>query len=306
MNIFQTLSQGKSRLHEPSISAMLGYLLDSNQDHGLGDTFTRKFLECLGNDSFVPELARDFINAQVSLEEPYQLNGERKNIDIQMIILNDNKEEAHRLIIENKIKVGAANPKQLKDYYHAVLEEDPQISNLHIIFLTPSSNSPLLNEEYNRLSLNENPSHFKQRFYWSNNNSTEGVLPILVEILSLELKGAINPINEYMRHTLKAFIKHCSFLSEPKKTKSLRRGEDIGKITDEIEITTKSGSNKVIRRDSSQVQVYNSETGDKEVARPVLIEYIRENHADIATTTPPQQTRIIGSKFFKWYYDHQG
>ncbi len=52
MNIFQVLSQGKSRLHEPSMSAMLGYLLDSNKDHGLGDIVVRKLLESIDSDRF--------------------------------------------------------------------------------------------------------------------------------------------------------------------------------------------------------------------------------------------------------------
>jgi len=38
MNIFEVLNQGNSRLHEPSVSAMSGYLLDTRRDHGLGDT----------------------------------------------------------------------------------------------------------------------------------------------------------------------------------------------------------------------------------------------------------------------------
>ena len=78
MNIFQVLSQGKSRLHEPSMSAMLGYLMDSNKDHGLGDAFIRKFIEYQDNDVFNKILECEFINSQVSLEEPYQLNKKKK------------------------------------------------------------------------------------------------------------------------------------------------------------------------------------------------------------------------------------
>ena len=111
MNIFQVLSQGKSRLHEPSMSAMLGYLLDSNKDHGLGDAFVREFLKLVDEDRFKEILKFEFIDAQVSLEEPYQLNNSRKDIDIQLLLLDSKRNEKHRVIIENKIKVGAANPK---------------------------------------------------------------------------------------------------------------------------------------------------------------------------------------------------
>ncbi len=44
MNIFTVLSQGKGRLNEENLSAMLGYLLTPSQTHGLGDTFLRPFL----------------------------------------------------------------------------------------------------------------------------------------------------------------------------------------------------------------------------------------------------------------------
>ena len=44
MNIFTVLSQGKGRLDEENVSAMLGYLLTPTQTHGLGDTFLRPFL----------------------------------------------------------------------------------------------------------------------------------------------------------------------------------------------------------------------------------------------------------------------
>jgi hypothetical protein len=45
MNIFSVLSMGKSRLRETSMSAMLAYLLNPNQDHGLGYRFLKSFLE---------------------------------------------------------------------------------------------------------------------------------------------------------------------------------------------------------------------------------------------------------------------
>jgi len=77
------------------MSAMLGYLLDSNKDHGLGDAFIRKFIEYLDNPQLEGVLKYDFINAQVALEEPYELKGKRKDIDIQITILNSKKKEKH-------------------------------------------------------------------------------------------------------------------------------------------------------------------------------------------------------------------
>ncbi|MEZ5495928.1 MAG: PD-(D/E)XK nuclease family protein [Gammaproteobacteria bacterium] len=300
MNIFHVLSQGKSRLHEPSMSAMLGYLLDSNKDHGLGDAFVRKFIEFQDNSILSRILQRDFINSQVSLEEPYRLDGKRKDIDIQIIILDEKKKEEHRIIIENKIKTGAANPKQLKEYYQAILEEEKNIKNLHMIFLTPNSNSTLLSNEYSNLKLKEKHTHTKKWIYWSENDGSGGVLSIIKEILSLEMQGAINPINEYMRHTLKAFVNHSSSITESNGKRTMRTGEDIGEIIDEVVIKINDGKEyRVIRRDSTQIQVFNNETGDKEVARYILAQYIDENNIDIHHSN--LNTRSIGKKFFDWH-----
>ena len=156
MNIFNVLSQGKSRLHEPSISAMLGYLLSPHEDHGLGDTFLRGFLtiaQNLMNDGATlgEILKRDFINANVELEVQYSHQEKRKDIDIQLSIFDTtNTNEVSRVIIENKIKVGAANPKQLSEYYDAVRnDEDFKLEkpNLTIIFLTPKSSNTALQAE---------------------------------------------------------------------------------------------------------------------------------------------------------------
>ncbi|MCK4982330.1 MAG: PD-(D/E)XK nuclease family protein [Victivallaceae bacterium] len=295
MNIFQVLSQGKSRLHEPSMSAMLGYLLDSNKDHGLGDSVIRKLLQTIDDERFKEIAALGFIDSQVSLEEPYQLNGKRKDIDIQIILLNNDKKECHRIIIENKIKTGAANPKQLNEYYQAILTDEPRIKNLTIVFLTPNVSNRHLSAEFNNLEL-RNKGHGKYWIHWSSGDNC--ISKILQELLELEVAGAINPINEYMRHTLKAFIRHSSLTTEPSTQKTMRTGEDIGEILEETEIKTKSGEYRVVRRDSTQIQVFNIETGDKEVARHILAEYIDENN--IGILHEKYNTRTIGKKFFEW------
>jgi hypothetical protein len=283
------------------MSAMLGYLVDSNKDHGLGDTLTRAFLKLLDGERFSNILAFPFINAQVSLEEPYQLNGSRRDIDIQIIILDEQKREIHRLIIENKIKSGAANPKQLKEYYSAVLEEEPDIQNLSIVFLTPRLNSILLDAEFNNLVL----AHDDHRKYWIHWSSEDRCVAWIIKALLMqEIAGEINPINDYMRHTLKAFIRHSKLTTEPETQKAMRTGEDIGEIIDEAVIELSSGRYKVIKRDSSQIQVFNEDTGDKEIARRILGLFIDENGLDIKH--PVLNTRTIGKKFFEWHNGRSG
>ncbi|MHA2032644.1 MAG: PD-(D/E)XK nuclease family protein [Candidatus Kariarchaeaceae archaeon] len=175
MNIFNVLSQGKSRLHEPSISAMLGYLLTPHGDHGLGDTFLRAFIDLINNNigrkAIIDIPANGLINANVELEIQYSHNDKRKDIDVQISIIDKrNSNEKHRIIIENKIKTGAANPKQLVDYYNAVVKEkDFEIESpeLTVVFLTPDSNSSTLKAEYENLTRIIDKSHNQAWIRWS-------------------------------------------------------------------------------------------------------------------------------------------
>ena len=162
------------------------------------------------------------------------------------------------------------------------------------MFLTPNIMNKQLSEEFNNLKLDEN-YHAKQWIYWSSGDRC--ISNLLKSILMKEVSGEINPINEYMRHTLKAFIRHSSMTTESNTNKTMRTGEDIGEIVEEAVITTSDGSSyRVIRRDSTQIQVFNEESGDKEVARKILAIFIDEN--DMPIEHAKLNTRSIGKQFF--------
>ena len=44
MNIFKILSSNDGTLKEPNVSSFLAYLLDPNEDHGLGDSLLKSIL----------------------------------------------------------------------------------------------------------------------------------------------------------------------------------------------------------------------------------------------------------------------
>ena len=296
MNIFQVLSQGKARLHEPSMSAMLGYLLDSSEDHGLGDAFVRVFLAQLGAEHFAEILSCPFINSSAELEVAYELDSAIKYIDIELTLLGNANSVPYRIIIENKIKVGAANPKQLRDYYQAILQDDPTIQKLMVVFLTPESKTSALVAEYDNLA-DLNPEHHKAWLFW-HSDTQASLVALLRQVLLAEACGEINPINEYMRHTLKAFIRHAIGAFSPVAGQASRVGEDIGEIQAELLIELKDGSQyRVVQRDSTQIQVFNVQTGDKEVARRIMGQYIDEQNLPIKH--PDFNTRTIGKMLFK-------
>lgn len=310
MNIFEVLSQGKSRLHEPSVSAMLGYLMNPMENHGLGDIFIREFLKMLDanstKDNFGKVLNRAHrINAIIELEVQYAHLGKRNDIDVQIQLLDQGK-ETHRIIIENKIRESSANVNQLNLYYNAVLnDEDYKQSNdteelpdIFVVFLTPESESTKLKQEFESLNIMQN-GHSKLWLNWTSENTNISILHIIKNILDLEVKCEINPINEYMRHTLKGFVNFISEKTTKSVSKKMRTGQDIGDIVDEVEITMNNGKAYiVIRRDSTQIQVFDKETEEKQIARHIMSEYIDENSIDIPHNR--LNTRSIGKKLLEY------
>jgi hypothetical protein len=300
MNIFQVLSEGKGRLHEPSMSAMLGYLLDSRKDHGLGDSVVRGFLKTINEGSrFDDILKMDFITTDIFLEEPYSYKEKENYIDIQLtVLIEENKEwkELHRIIIENKIKSSSARKEQLNDYYLAVINDEPDMDELTFVFLTPNNESKSLKEEYSNLSMS-NENHKKFRVYWGSGSSC--VSTILKNILTEEMNVEINPINEYMRHTLKSFIRHSVAIEQKNKKVKGQFGKDLGEIINEVDIEINNIAYTILKRDSGQIQIINRETGNKESARSKLLDFVKENNIELSGALS-QGTRGIGKKCIEW------
>lgn len=302
MNIFSVLSMGNSSINETGMSAMLGYLLSPYQNHGLGDIFLRSFLklakDCMKDknkeiyDSF---LKKPNIKAEVSLEVKYKLDNSDKSIDIQVKLL-EGHEEKHRIIIENKIKAGAANSEQLQEYYEAVTKDknddpfDDTKSKISVIFLTPKSSYNKLIDEYSNLKIDE-----KSWIYWYSDASEQSTVRSLVkEILQKESVAEISPLNDYLKHTLKAFVVHIDNVMGSRGL--YRFGEDIGNIKQSCVISIKNEKYTIIMRDSGQIQLLNSD-GDKVVARPLLKEYCKDNGLKI--TDEKCSTRCYGHTIFK-------
>lgn len=297
MNIFSVLSMGKSRLHETSMSAMLAYLINPNQDHGLGYKFLKSFLELANEkkiyDDYLQKLQRGELKFDIDLEVQYSSNNKRSDIDVQIKICDSNWNELHRIIIENKIKSAAANPKQLAEYYNAVLNDkendvfELDAKNLSVIFLTPDLNHENLKAEFENLNIGDN----KVWLYWNSSDENKNTIVKLIQsILDLEQNAQISPINEYMRHTLKAF---AYFVNQTINTNNSNgnKGEIAGK--NGIQINNKEYT--IILRDSGQIQLLN-EYGDKVPARPLLRKFLEEKNIQENPKCPT--TRCYGKQVF--------
>ncbi len=173
MNVFSILSTGKSKLHEPSMSAMLAYLLNPNQDHGLGRKVINDFLELFIYKKIYNNFIDDkTIKFEIDLEVLYEYKGVKNYIDIQIKILDSSYKELHRIIIENKIKKGAVNPIQLNRYYEAVINDknnddffNLEEEKLSVVLVTPEPNnwSYKLTDEFRNVDAKN-----KLWLYWHN------------------------------------------------------------------------------------------------------------------------------------------
>lgn len=301
MNIFSVLSMGKSRLNETSMSAMLGYLLSPYQDHGLGSKFLVSFLEIANEAShgvyadLVKKIRNHDAKVEIDLEVQYYSGNKRSDVDVQMKIIEAGVEK-HRIIIENKIKSGAANPAQLQEYYETVLnsknnennDEPFDLSNneLSVIFLTPDTKDKKLIEEFDNLPKD---SH-KAWLLWSSGDGNNKTVSYLIkDILEKEQRAEISPINEYMRHTLKAFT---FFIDQNIAIASgkIRVGEDIGDIRCERWLELENKTYFLILRNSGQIQLLD-ENGEKLQARPILREYINKHQIPVGNCN---NTRCYG------------
>ena len=257
------------------------------------------FLELANNN----EIYSSFINNEslkfdIDLEVSYWGENKRNDIDIQIKILDGSYNELHRIIIENKIKSGAANSKQLNLYYQAVINDkdnddafELNRENLSVVFLTPKLKNKGLHDEFNNLKIDN-----KIWLYWNSEDSTDTTIVRLIQdILKLEQEAKISPINEYMRHTLKAFthyiIKTIS-ISDGKN----RVGIDIGELKKKEDVQIGDEIYTIVLRDSGQVQLFNQD-GDKVTARPLLRKFLKEKGISEENS---HTTRQFGKKIFDY------
>jgi hypothetical protein len=132
-NIFEALGVVR---HELRHSDYLAFLLDPQQNHGLGDSFLTRFLQRAVHNVPRDQLPISPVQLDLwSLEEVTILR-EWENIDI--LIMDEDHQFA--VIIENKIDSGE-HSKQLERYYDKVRRQYPNWKILPL-YLTPSGIQP--------------------------------------------------------------------------------------------------------------------------------------------------------------------
>ena len=242
MNIFKVIASApRSRFHENFTSAILVWLLNPDMEHGLGVNFLTKFLNIIeieNAEKIIKNLKKNITNNNDSINIEFYLEHavEKAIIDI-VLIIDDN----YYICIENKIySESAADVEQLKKQIEGIKNEieikvneniikDPKFK---IVFLVPNEKDYSIKKEANGLEIAE-PNE-RKIITW------DKISQIIKEIIIEEQSCQISPINEYAKHTIKAF---SLFIQEgftgyhPEKLRKTKtpKDADLGKLTyDEI------------------------------------------------------------------------
>jgi hypothetical protein len=215
MNIFKILSSGDGSIKEPNISAFLGYLLDPNKEHGLKDFLLKSIIEPLVRESNVSSLIinENIVNltnesnfsVNVELEKKVKIKSNKdRYIDIVISIYKE-KELVFIICIENKIRDASITINQLNEQLEGIRTEYHN-TPIGFIYLTPTSSDKSKNEYKEFIIINPNiPAH---HLLWNSEEDelSTSIYRLLVDMLNDESKGLIEPIFEYSKYTIKAFL----------------------------------------------------------------------------------------------------
>ena len=130
-NMFDVLKISRTEIRH---SNMLGWLLNPNENHGMGDVFLKGILQRLvENDS---EGRYDVFHVLLMDFYTFSVMREWKNIDILLI----STEEKTVIAIENKI--GSHEHSNQLNRYRNILEKEYPDYNRMLVFLTPDGEKP--------------------------------------------------------------------------------------------------------------------------------------------------------------------
>lgn len=281
MNIFKTLASGSGSINEPNVSAFLGYLLNPKEDHGLGDSFLKRFLEPLlkKSDNLKSMKGKNLsihsnFEFEVLLEQAFKDdNSDESNqiVDIVILCYETESQQGHSLaediirqkingvgspkhifLIENKIKDESCDPEkeQLKFQYNQTIGKlkkmgiDNPKELVSVIFVTPKGKN--CDVEFSNFSETLN----KTCLLWHTEKG-DSVSKFIREILEKEPK----PIGVYCKHTLKAFLEF---------------------IENDFKSTIKEESEKK-RKDYSEYNFNDVPYNKAKLPRAIIAKYVADN-----------------------------
>ncbi|MDD5239888.1 MAG: PD-(D/E)XK nuclease family protein [Candidatus Nanoarchaeia archaeon] len=292
MNIFTVLSQGNGRLDEENHSAIIGYFLKPYETHGLSDAFLKKFLTLVGEGCEDRERFENVcdknVDIDINFEVPYKIGDKTRKIDIQIQVFSKEDEESenrvpielHRIGIENKINMKSIDNSQFLEEFLGLKEDiGNNDTKITMVFITPEKN-PKIESEFSALTEEILGKHKACWLEWySKSNNKYALVPLLMGLLQDEADVKINPLTEYLRHTLKAFIYHVKEEFTPDLT--MKKPKNLGDVIDDVEVKINVGTYWIVRFEHGTVKVFDMNTAEEQVAKPILREINKEKELKI-------------------------
>lgn len=216
MNIFKILSSYDGSINEPNISAFISYLIDPNEDHGLGFWILNGFLKKNetfnlieeSEDELIAKIAHGDYVVKILPEFPVSVTREDKikhrDIDILIEISKENSEvPVYAVCIENKIsKSSITDMEQLVDEMEGLgqlYNLEKQITKIGLIYLIPEYSSKA-SKAYEKIK-----GYNKKYMTWKGDDG-DSITGLIRNVLCDESSGKIDPIYDTIKYTLRSFI----------------------------------------------------------------------------------------------------
>lgn len=139
MNIFKILAQGDGSINEPNVSAFLGYLLNPNEDHGLGSRFLEPFLQqhylkarSENNNSNLEWLNKDDSIVDLSTNSNYEIN-----VFFEQAFSSKNKEskenDGKKEVVDIILIVHEVEKQKREKYFENYLRNERKLKHIFLI-----------------------------------------------------------------------------------------------------------------------------------------------------------------------------
>jgi len=265
MNIFKSLSQGNGRISETNITSFLSYLLDSSNE--LNNAFIVLFLELIDENTPAGNLMSnlnlqqrtlrekiiEFSKRYSVLSEPeYPINDREQIVDVFLKIMRKDEEDVVYILIENKIKKEANNPKQaLNQFTKFEGSEDCNDGVPIYSVLISIDNERFADMHKHALTVNEKSAWLK----WTNHKNPEkSLVTALRNLIRYEHEAEIQPIDPNSQFIIKSFIDYIiteySFKESGQKNFSFNGFDVVSTATVNLNkksLSIKRFANKMIR-----------------------------------------------------------
>lgn len=154
MNIFRILAQGDGTINEPNVSAFLGYLLNPNEDHGLGSRFVELFLQqhCIqAKELLIDEYKLDWLFKEnrivdLSTNSNYEINVFFEQAFAKKQSKN-NEEKDTKSVVDIILIIHEVEKQKKEKYFENYLKNEKTLKHIFLIEVKITDNAVKLKND---------------------------------------------------------------------------------------------------------------------------------------------------------------